>query len=91
MEHTQKSARGIAPHHSSTLATGTTVEKIPAPRERKSEELVLAVVGPVGSGSSLVGSLLREILQHDYGYAARTYTATPLFAVSLDDYVTHEK
>ncbi len=35
--------------------------QIPSIRERRSEELVLAVIGPVGSGCSRVVQILKEL------------------------------
>jgi dephospho-CoA kinase len=37
--------------------------------DRLSEELVFALVGPVGSGVSTAGKYIAEILTQDYGYA----------------------
>jgi deoxycytidylate deaminase len=42
--------------------------QIPKVSDRRTDELVLAVVGPVGSGSSLVASLLAQVLQTDFSY-----------------------
>jgi deoxycytidylate deaminase len=43
--------------------------KIPSISERRTDELVFAVVGPLGSGCSRVSDLLAEILQGDFGYS----------------------
>jgi deoxycytidylate deaminase len=37
--------------------------------ERLSQELVIALVGPVGSGVSTAASFIRDILSHDFGYS----------------------
>ena len=36
--------------------------------ERESQELVIALVGPVGSGVSTSAALLKDILKADFGY-----------------------
>lgn len=42
--------------------------KIDDLRARKTDELIIAMVGPVGSGCSISAGILRDLLSHDYGY-----------------------
>ncbi len=39
--------------------------------ERRSQELVIALVGPVGSGVSTAAGFLRDLLSNDFGYTVR--------------------
>jgi len=54
------------------------VAAIPNIEDRNTEELIIAVVGPVASGSSKVADLVGSILQHDYGYAVTRYRLSDL-------------
>ncbi|MFM0285438.1 anti-phage dCTP deaminase [Paraburkholderia megapolitana] len=51
---------------------------IPRLKDRLTQELVIALVGPVGSGCTTVGNLLQEMLEHDYGYAVGRYKLSEL-------------
>lgn len=58
---------------SSGVGGNTASPKIPSVDDRTSEELVLGVVGPVGSGCSKTTELLGQILRDDYGYEVTVY------------------
>jgi deoxycytidylate deaminase len=62
----------VAKAASSAVAGEATI-KFPKLSERHTEELVIALVGPVGSGCSATYRLLEEILKNDYGYAVHYY------------------
>lgn len=51
----------------------TQKSSFPRLRDRLSEELVIALVGPVGSGCSASYKLLSNILENDYGYTVHYY------------------
>jgi deoxycytidylate deaminase len=53
--------------------------KIPKLNERLTEEFVIALVGPVGSGCTKVSQLLADIFEHDYEYIVHCY--------KLSDYI----
>jgi deoxycytidylate deaminase len=55
---------------------------IPRIADRRTDELVLAVVGPVGSGGSLVAELLAEILKTDFGYAVSPHKLSEIILES---------
>src|SRR5690242_18292866 len=57
--------------------------QIPSIPERRSEELVVAVVGPVGSGCSRVVQILKELLEHDFGYEASIHKLSDVITSSL--------
>lgn len=44
------------------------VEEIPLNTERRTEEIVFGMVGPIASGVSFASSILAEMLKNDYGY-----------------------
>lgn len=44
------------------------VEDIPLVTERRTEEIVFGMVGPIASGVSFASSILAEMLKNDYGY-----------------------
>lgn len=52
---------------------GEAVDKIDDLRGRRTDELVIAFVGPVGSGCSTSASLLRKILESQYKYEEVVY------------------
>lgn len=54
--------------------------KIPRLNERLTEELVFALVGPVGSGCTETSEILENILKDDYGYEIHHYR--------LSDYIS---
>ena len=54
--------------------------KIPKLNERLTEEFVIALVGPVGSGCTKVSQLLADIFERDYEYIVHCY--------KLSDYIT---
>lgn len=47
--------------------------KIPRLKDRLTEELVIAVVGPVGSGCSTTSKMIGKILQDEYSYSVTNY------------------
>lgn len=47
--------------------------KFPRLKDRLTEELVIAVVGPVGSGCSTTSEMIGEILRDEYSYAVSYY------------------
>jgi deoxycytidylate deaminase len=48
-------------------------QKLPKLKDRLSEELVIAVVGPVGSGCSTTSEVISRILRDEYTYAVSYY------------------
>lgn len=54
--------------------------RIPRLNERLTEELVIALVGPVGSGCSTTYSTLRKILADEYSYTVHYYKLSELIA-----------
>ena len=46
--------------------------------ERLSQELVIALVGPVASGVSTAGELISKVLDGDYGYNVEYIKVSPL-------------
>ena len=48
--------------------------------DRRTEELVFAFVGPVGSGVSYSAEILSEILRHRYAYQVRTYKISSIIS-----------
>lgn len=63
--------------------TDNSVAQIPSIEERSTEELVLAVVGPIASGCSTVAAILEEILCDEYGYKASRYKLSDLIRSSV--------
>lgn len=55
--------------------------KIPKLKERQTEELVFAFVGPVGSGCSTGASLLAEKLKSDYEYEVFRYKVSDVISI----------
>lgn len=51
----------------------TTEIKLPKLKDRLTEELVIGLVGPVGSGCTTVGRIIGTILNHDYDYRVEHY------------------
>jgi deoxycytidylate deaminase len=47
--------------------------KLPRLKDRLTEELVIAVVGPVGSGCSTTSEMIGEVLKDEYSYAVSYY------------------
>ncbi len=56
--------------------------KIPRLKERISHELVIALVGPIGSGCTETYKLLKKILEDDYGYAAHYHKLSDIIKQS---------
>lgn len=53
------------------LAQGQSIDLVVAnPSERDTEELVIAVVGPIGSGVSTCSEIIAESLRRDYAYTS---------------------
>jgi deoxycytidylate deaminase len=48
--------------------TSLSDEYVPTLAERRTEEIVFGMVGPIGSGVSYTSQLLAEILQNEFGY-----------------------
>lgn len=71
-------ASGIRPADSSDAHSS-----IPAIEDRSTEELIIAVVGPVASGCTKVAGLLSTIFQDDYGYTATRYRLSDLIRPSV--------
>ncbi len=61
----------------------TSQEKLPKLNDRLTEELVIALVGPVGSGCSTTYEEIKDILQKDYLYDVEYY--------KLSDYILKNK
>ncbi|KAG8154968.1 anti-phage dCTP deaminase [Burkholderia catarinensis] len=78
----------IGPPTPATTAS-TANNAIPKLKDRITEELIIALVGPVGSGCTTVGNEIGEILEHSYGYAIEKYKLSDL----ISDYahLVHEK
>jgi pantothenate kinase-related protein Tda10 len=47
--------------------------KLPRLKDSLTEELVIAVVGPVGSGCSTTSEMIREVLRDEYSYAVSSF------------------
>ncbi|MEX3973819.1 anti-phage dCTP deaminase [Paraburkholderia caribensis] len=56
------------------------ITAIPKLKDRITEEIVIALVGPVGSGCTTVGNILGEMLERDYGYALKRYKLSEYIA-----------
>lgn len=75
-----------------TLSTHAIVEKsaiaqdnkveIPRLHDRLSHELVIALVGPIGSGCSTTVELLQKILEGDYGYKSHYHKLSQIIEQS---------
>lgn len=65
--------------HASQSAVGES-SKIPRLKDRLTEELVIALVGPVGSGCTSTYQLLKSMLENDYSYLVHYY--------KLSDYIS---
>ncbi len=59
--------------NSDSDSNSISITNIPTIKERQTEELVFAMVGPMGSGCSKTKSILKEILASEFGYQVRTY------------------
>lgn len=66
--------------------------KIPRLNDRLTQELVIALVGPIGSGCTQTGQILDDILSGDYGYEVYRYqlsdfikNASNLVETNFDD------
>jgi deoxycytidylate deaminase len=63
-----------------------TVDKpplIPKLKDRLTEELVIALVGPVGSGCTISGTTIKRLLSNDYNYEVHYY--------KLSEYISADK
>jgi deoxycytidylate deaminase len=58
--------------------------RIPKIEDRRTDELVLAVVGPVGSGGTRVADLLGELLAADFGYTLSRYKLSSIVEESAE-------
>jgi deoxycytidylate deaminase len=56
---------------------------MPTLQDRVTEELVFAVVGPIGSGCSSTIELLKLIMENDYGYVTTVYKLSTLIEDNL--------
>lgn len=56
---------------------------IPTLQDRVTEELVIAVVGPVGSGCSTTISILKSIFENDFGYTVNIYKLSDIIEENL--------
>lgn len=76
-------ARGSTQSKKTILSVHTAagMEIIPA-SERRTDEIVVAMVGPVGSGVSFTASLLSQILDSDFGYQGRIIKISELIDAS---------
>ena len=72
---------------SAVLAANETIieeqHKYPRPKDRLSSEIVIGVVGPIGSGCSETTKKLVEILRTKFSYEAKIYKPSELIAESL--------
>ena len=57
---------------------------VPSISDRRTDELVLAVVGPVGSGCTRVGELLAQILSATFGYSVTTHKLSKIASESAE-------
>ncbi len=71
--------KAVAPMEAAA-AKSESVAKMPRLNERLTEELVIALVGPVGSGCTSAYQLLQSIFQDDYSYVVHYYL--------LSDYIS---
>ncbi len=55
-------------------------QSLPKLKSRITEELVIALVGPVGSGCTTAGELIGTILKNDYGYKVSYYRLSSFIA-----------
>jgi len=58
------------------------VMKIPRLKDRLTQELVIALVGPVGSGCTTTYQTLRSVLETDYSYAVHYYKLSEFISES---------
>lgn len=49
------------------------IDKIPRLKDRLTEEMVIALVGPVGSGCTTTADILKQILESEYEYSVDYY------------------
>lgn len=64
--------------------TKSDAPKIPKLKERQTEELVFAFVGPVGSGCSTGAEILAQKLAADYDYEVKRYKVSDFIASSAE-------
>jgi deoxycytidylate deaminase len=58
--------------------------KIPKLSERLTEELVIALVGPVGSGCTTTSNILQQLFQDEYAYEAHYYRLSDFISQSAE-------
>lgn len=66
-----------------TVITQEGNQKFPNPKERLSSEIVIGVVGPIGSGCSETTKNLQQILKSKFDYEATIYKPSELITESL--------
>lgn len=69
-----------------TLSTDVQQPVIPKLKDRLTEELVIALVGPVGSGCSTSGSIIKNLLSKDYSYVVHYHKLSEY--ISANDHST---
>jgi deoxycytidylate deaminase len=96
MVETSIDTSNIGVHNSSDKAADEI--RIPRLNERLTDELVFAFVGPVGSGCSTSASIIKKILEDDYGYEVIVHTlsnfissSAQLVGISLDQDIPTER
>lgn len=71
-------------HQKKTVGVSVTEAELPVPKERRTEELVIALVGPVASGCTKAKEILKSVLEEQYGYKVTSHKPSVIIEKSAE-------